>query len=109
MQRQLTEVIVSAAGPSSAGQGSGTVTLYDLATGSSLFTLKQTFSGLHSTVAIETRDSQGGLVLAAQLDKGLLNVYSYQKVLSMLYYNILSLYNECHRTNYICVLCFLRN
>lgn len=80
MQRQLQEVVVCAAGPSTSGQGSGTVALYDVATGSALFTLKQTFAGKNSSVATETRDGQGGLVLAAQLDKGLLNVYSYQKV-----------------------------
>lgn len=80
MQRHLTEVVLSAAGPSKAGQGSGAVILYDLSTGASLFTLKHTLAGLHSTVATETRDGQGGLVLAAQLDKSLLNVYSFQKV-----------------------------
>ena len=80
MQGHLTEIVVSAAGPSKAGQGSGMVTLYDLGTGSTLFTLKQTLAGLHSTVATETRDGQGGLVLAAQSDKKLLNVYSYQRV-----------------------------
>ena len=92
MQRPLTEVVVSAAGPLKAGQGSGTVTLYDLNTGSCLFTLKQTLAGLHSTVATETRDGQGGLVLAAQLDKNLLNVYSYQKV-SEPYIPLLILFN----------------
>src|ERR1700712_1912772 len=80
MQRQLQEVIVAAAGPSSAIQGSGTVNLYDLNTGSSLFTLKQTLAAKNCSVATPTKDGQGGLVLAAQSDKGLLNVYSYQKV-----------------------------
>lgn len=83
MQRHLTEVLVSAAGPSSAGQGSGTVTIHDLNTGSSLLTLKQNFSAPHASVATETRDGQGGLILSAQIDKGLMNVYSYQKVLQL--------------------------
>lgn len=80
MQRPLQEVIVAAAGPSTLNQGSGTITLYDIHTGSSLFTLKQSLAGPKCTVATQSRDGQGGLVLAAQTDKGLLNVYSYQKV-----------------------------
>jgi pre-rRNA-processing protein IPI3 len=54
------------------------ITSYDLSTGSPPFTLKQTLAGLHSTVATETRDGHGGLVLAPQLDKNLLNVYNFQ-------------------------------
>lgn len=80
MQRQLQEVIVASAGPSGLGQGAGTISLYDIHTGASVFTLKQSLAGPNCTVATPTRDGQGGLVLAAQLDKGLLNVYSYQKV-----------------------------
>lgn len=109
MQRHLTEIIVTAAGPSSAGQGSGTVTLYDLNTGGSLLTLKQTFSAPHATVATETRDGQGGLILSAQIDKGLMNVYSYQKVLRLKIYVCDPIYNERYRTNCIFGLSFLRN
>jgi hypothetical protein len=80
MQKQLQEIIVATAGPSTTNQGAGTITLYDIHTGSSLFTLKQSLAGPKCTVATQTRDGQGGLVLAAQTDKSLLNVYSYQKV-----------------------------
>lgn len=80
MQRQLQEVVVVSAGPSGLGQGAGTIALYDIHTGTSLFTLKQSLAGPKCSLATQTRDGQGGLVLAAQLDKAILNVYNYQKV-----------------------------
>ncbi|KAF8317122.1 WD40 repeat-like protein [Clavulina sp. PMI_390] len=79
MQRNHSEVLLCTAGPSTSGQGSGTAILYDINTASSLLTLKQTFSAPHATQAVDTRGGQGGLVFSAQIDKGLLNVYSYQK------------------------------
>jgi pre-rRNA-processing protein IPI3 len=77
---QLQEIVVASVNPTSAVQGSGNVSLYDLNTGSSLLSFKQTSAQTHCTAAIETKDGQGGLVLAAQADKSLLNVYAFQKV-----------------------------
>jgi pre-rRNA-processing protein IPI3 len=73
------EIILVSAAPTSATQGSGNVSLYDLNTGSSFLSFKQTSPPPHCTASIETRDGQGGLVLAAQADKSLLNVYAFQK------------------------------
>lgn len=112
MKGHLQEVIVAAAGPSSAGQGSGTVNLYDLNTGSSLFTLKQTLAAKNCSVATQSKDGQGGIVLSAQSDKGLLNVYSYQKVCWLLSNSPSESFPQFvlyARINCIYVLCSLRN
>ena len=76
----LQEIVVTSVGPTSAAQGSGNVSLYDINTGTSLLSFKQTSAPPHCTVAVETKDGQGGLVLAAQAEKSLLNVYAFQKV-----------------------------
>ncbi|KAL4245549.1 Pre-rRNA-processing protein IPI3 [Abortiporus biennis] len=74
------EVILCSTSPSaSSSSGPGTISLHDIQTGSTLSTFKQTSSNVHSTDVVQTRDGQGGFMLAAQADKSLLNVYNFQK------------------------------
>ncbi|KAI9568404.1 hypothetical protein HD554DRAFT_2099947, partial [Boletus coccyginus] len=44
-----------------------------------LSSFKQTSSAPHCSAFVETRDGQGGIMLAAQSDKALLSVYNFQK------------------------------
>jgi pre-rRNA-processing protein IPI3 len=76
----LQEVVLCATVPLAAGSGSGAVVLHDIQTGSSLASFKQSSSAPHCTSFVETRDGQGGFILAAQQDKSILNVYNFQKV-----------------------------
>ncbi|KAI0741405.1 WD40 repeat-like protein [Daedaleopsis nitida] len=75
----LNEAILCATAPPASASGSGTLSLHDIQTGTSLASWKQTSSGSHCTAAVHTRDGQGGFMLAAQQDKSILNVYTYQK------------------------------
>lgn len=76
----LNESILCATVPSTSGSGPGTLSLHDIQTGTSLATWKQTSAGAHCTAAVQSRDGQGGFMLAAQQDKSILNVYNFQKV-----------------------------
>jgi pre-rRNA-processing protein IPI3 len=53
--------------------------LHDILTGTSLASFKQTSAAKNCTAIISTSGAQGGLMLAVQPDKSLLNVYSFQK------------------------------
>ncbi|EIW58666.1 WD40 repeat-like protein [Trametes versicolor FP-101664 SS1] len=75
----LNESILCATVPSTSGSGPGTLSLHDIQTGTSLATWKQTSAGAHCTAAVQSRDGQGGFMLAAQQDKSILNVYNFQK------------------------------
>ncbi|RPD76575.1 WD40 repeat-like protein [Lentinus tigrinus ALCF2SS1-7] len=75
----LNEAVLCATAPSVSGSGPGTFSLHDIQTGTSLASWKQTSAGLHCAAAVQTRDGQGGFMLAAQQDKSILNVYNYQK------------------------------
>ncbi|KDQ18934.1 hypothetical protein BOTBODRAFT_63086 [Botryobasidium botryosum FD-172 SS1] len=78
----LHEVVLCASGESESGNGAhgaGCITLHDIVTGSPLASFKQSSPGVHCTAAVETRGALGGLLLAAQPDKPILNVYSFQK------------------------------
>lgn len=75
----LQEVVLCATVPQAAGSGSGAVVLHDIQTGTSLASFKQSNSPPHCTSFVETRDGQGGFILAAQQDKSILNVYNFQK------------------------------
>lgn len=75
----LQEVVLCATAPQAAGSGSGAVVLHDIHTGTSLASFKQSSSAPHCTSFVETRDGQGGFILAAQQDKSILNVYNFQK------------------------------
>lgn len=73
------ETILSSSGASSSSHGLGAVTIHDLQTGSLLASFKQTCAEIHSTAVLQTKNGQGGFVLAAQPDKSLLNAYNFQK------------------------------
>ncbi|KAG2353724.1 WD40-repeat-containing domain protein [Suillus spraguei] len=75
----LQEVILCATAPLASGSGSGAIVLHDIQTGTSLASFKQSSSAPHCTSFVETRDGQGGFILAAQQDKSILNVYNFQK------------------------------
>jgi len=90
----MDQVILTASAPIS-GSHSASLLFHDISTGTSLASFKQSTSAKHSTALIRTTPAQGGLILAVQPDKALLNVYSFQKVL---------LYIQTHS---ICDLTFL--
>lgn len=81
---QFHETILCTTAPQTAGTGPGAIAIHDIQTGSSLATFKQTSAINHSTAVIESRDGQGGFMLAAQPDKSILNVYNFQKVTTLL-------------------------
>ncbi|KAI0028547.1 WD40 repeat-like protein [Vararia minispora EC-137] len=60
-------------------QGTGTLTLHDLQTGTPLALFKHTSSSSRCVAVIPTRAGLGGVAIAAQVDKAVLNVYSFQK------------------------------
>jgi pre-rRNA-processing protein IPI3 len=62
------------------GVGAGLIALHDIQMGTALASFKQTTSASHSITHVETKNGLGGLILAAQSDKALLNVFSFQKV-----------------------------
>lgn len=76
---QLQETILCSTAPGSS-TGAGALTFHDIRTGSILASFKQTSSKPHCTDVLETRNAQGGFILAAQPEKSILNVYNYQNV-----------------------------
>lgn len=76
----LQEVVICATSPTSVNPGPGTISLHDIQTGATLASFKQTSAGAHCTAVSRTRDGQGGFMLAAQPDKSIMNVYTFQKV-----------------------------
>ncbi|KAF8889379.1 WD40 repeat-like protein [Infundibulicybe gibba] len=76
---QLQETILCAATPASSSTGSGLISIHDIQTGSTLASFKQSNASPHCIAVVESRNAQGGFVLAAQSDKSTLNVYSFQK------------------------------
>ncbi|KAI3611032.1 pre-rrna-processing protein ipi3 [Moniliophthora roreri] len=75
----LQETILCATASASTSAGSGSISLHDFKNGASLVSFKQTNSGRHCTSYIESKNAQGGILLAAQPDKSLLHVYNFQK------------------------------
>ncbi|KAI0629250.1 WD40 repeat-like protein [Trametes polyzona] len=75
----LNEAVLCATAPSTSGSGPGTLSLHDIQTGTSLASWKQTSASTHCTAAVQSRDGQGGFMLAAQQEKSILNVYNFQK------------------------------
>ncbi|KAH8832482.1 WD40-repeat-containing domain protein [Flagelloscypha sp. PMI_526] len=59
--------------------GSGSLTFHDIQTGVPLTSFKGSNASIHCTTHLESTSSQGGLLLSAQQDKGVLNVWNYQK------------------------------
>ncbi|KAG8930600.1 Pre-rRNA-processing protein ipi3 [Tulasnella sp. 408] len=76
---KVRELVCCSIAPPSAALGMGNIALYDIQTGSQLASFKQTSAPIHSTAIVETKSQQGGLILASQPDKAILNVYSFQK------------------------------
>ncbi|KIJ55698.1 hypothetical protein M422DRAFT_200031 [Sphaerobolus stellatus SS14] len=74
----LQEVVLCSLLPSS-GAGAGLISVHDLQTGNALATFKQNASAAHCTAHVESKNGLGGIILAAQSSKALLNVYSFQK------------------------------
>lgn len=74
----LQETILLATQPP-AGSGSGSLVLHDIQTGAALTSWKQTNAGAHCN-ALVPGGPLGGALLAAQPDKAILNVYTFQKV-----------------------------
>lgn len=75
----LQEVVLCATAGSPPASA-GAFVLHDLQTSNVLSSFKQTCSAPHCSAVVETKDGQGGIMLAAQSDKALLNVYHFQKV-----------------------------
>ena len=78
LSQMLHELVVSTSAQST---GNGSILFHDIQSGASLASFKHTNAAKNCTALIPTRESQGGLMLAVQPDKALLNVYSFQKVL----------------------------
>ncbi|OSX64261.1 hypothetical protein POSPLADRAFT_1137645 [Postia placenta MAD-698-R-SB12] len=76
---QLHECIFCATAPSPSTPGPGTISLHDIQNGTSLASFKQTSSGAHCTAVVQSRNGQGGFMLAAQPEKSIMNVYNFQK------------------------------
>ncbi|KAI0352337.1 WD40 repeat-like protein [Trametes cingulata] len=75
----LNESVLCATAPSASGSGPGALSLHDIQTGTSLASWKQTSAGTHCSAVVQSRDGQGGFMLAAQQDKSIMNVYNFQK------------------------------
>ena len=74
------QVVVSASAPIS-GRQSAAVLVHDISTRTPLASFKQSTAAKHCTALVGSTAGQGGLILAVQPDRALLNVYSFQKVL----------------------------
>ncbi|KAI0331448.1 WD40 repeat-like protein [Cubamyces sp. BRFM 1775] len=75
----LNEAVLCATAPSGSGSGPGTLALNDIQTGTTLASWKQTSAATHCTATVQSRNGQGGFMLAAQQDKSIMNVYNFQK------------------------------
>ncbi|KIM68122.1 hypothetical protein SCLCIDRAFT_1209520 [Scleroderma citrinum Foug A] len=75
----LQETVLCATAPQPSGSGPGAFVLHDLQTGTTLASFRQTSSASHCTAFVETANGQGGIMLGAQMDKSVLNVYNFQR------------------------------
>ncbi|KAG7093750.1 hypothetical protein E1B28_007401 [Marasmius oreades] len=75
----VQEIILCATTSSSSSAGTGCIALHDFKNGTTLASFKQTNAAPHCTTYIESKQSQGGFLLASQPDKSLLHVYNFQK------------------------------
>ena len=76
----LQETILCATSPTATNAGPGLIAIHDIQTGGILSSFKQTNASAHSTAVFQSKDTQGGFILASQPDKSILNVYNFQKV-----------------------------
>jgi pre-rRNA-processing protein IPI3 len=72
----LQEIILCS---TSSTTGPGSISVHDILTSSLLLSFKHTNAATHCTASVATSNGQGGFILAAQLDKSILNVYNFQK------------------------------
>ncbi|KAF8817499.1 pre-rRNA-processing protein IPI3 [Phlegmacium glaucopus] len=75
----LQETILCATSPTTTNAGPGLIAIHDIQTGGTLASFKQTNASAHSTAVFQSKNTQGGFILASQLDKSILNVYNFQK------------------------------
>ena len=73
----LQETLLCATLPT---QGAGAIVLHDMQTGAALVSFKQTSASSRCTAVVPSTGALGGVLLSAQADKAILNVYSFQKV-----------------------------
>ncbi|TDL24019.1 WD40 repeat-like protein [Rickenella mellea] len=73
------ESIICTTGPDSSNLPSGAITFHDIHSGTVLASFKHSNALPHCTALLDSRDNHGGLILAAQPDKSILNVYTFQK------------------------------
>lgn len=101
----LSEVVVASTAGSSV-HGSGGVYIYDALTGSSLHSFKGSSGISGGCSVVPSTKLVGGIVATPQSDKGVLNVYSWQKVclLSKSRYR-----SQAYRSNCILKSSFHRN
>ena len=76
----MRETVLSASAPVSTPQ-TGSILFHDIQSGTPLASFKQSSPAKNCAAVIHSTGAQGGLMLAVQPDKSLLNVYSFQKVL----------------------------
>ena len=76
----LQETILCATAPTPSVAGPGLIAVHDIQTGATLASFKQTNAGPHSIAVLESKNTQGGFILASQPEKLVLNVYNFQKV-----------------------------
>src|SRR5258708_12433844 len=77
---RLQEVVLCSLAPSASGQGTGNVSMYDLSTEATLFSLKQTSANEKCTFVIETFDGQGALLFSPHSNKSSLHLFSLQHI-----------------------------
>lgn len=75
----LQETVLCATAPQPSGPGPGAFVLHDLQTGTTLASFRQTSSAAHCSAFVETTSGRGGVMLGAQMDKSVLNVYNFQR------------------------------
>ena len=76
----LQETILCSTLPVAAGSGAGQIAVHDLQTGTVLASFKQSNTPWSGLGVLESKNNQGGFILAAQSDKSILNAYNFQKV-----------------------------
>lgn len=76
----LQETILCATAPTPSVAGPGLIAIHDIQTGATLASFKQTNAGPHSVAVLQSKNTQGGYILASQPEKSILNVYNFQKV-----------------------------
>ncbi|KAL4062481.1 WD40-repeat-containing domain protein [Scleroderma citrinum] len=75
----LQETVLCTTAPQPSGSGPGAFVLHDLQMGTALASFRQTSSAPHCSAFVETQNGQGGIMLGAQMDKAVLNVYNFQR------------------------------